>query len=230
MEIRRGGGTLGEIKHLSLIKKGAEASLYLADWHNTKVIVKKRLPKKYRLPKLDEQIKTYRTIHEPQLIHEAKKAGVPTPPIFWIDVPKGVIIMEFIEGRQVKQLLGEVSSNKRRELCFRIGRLIGKLHRYGIIHGDLTTSNMILNPEGKIFFVDFGLGEKTKNLEARGVDLHLLKRSLQSTHFQFAEICFEKLIEGYSEVLNHDTVKNVLRKIQEIETRGRYISEREGTE
>ena len=216
------------MKQPLLIKKGAEASLYLADWHGRKVIMKKRLPKKYRLSKLDEQIRTYRTIHEPQLMHEAKRAGVPTPTIFLVDVKSATIIMEFIEGKQVKQLLGEVSKSERHRLCLKIGELIGRLHKYGIIHGDLTTSNMIKDSEGKIFFVDFGLGEKRRELEARGVDLHLMKRALQSTHFRFAEECFDAVIEGYSKVLDAETVKNVLDKIKEIERRGRYVAERKG--
>jgi len=218
---------VGKIKPL-LIKKGAEASLYLTDWHGRKVIMKKRLPKKYRPSKLDEHIRTYRTIHEPQLMHEAKKAGVPTPTIFLVDLKNATIIMEFIEGKQVKQLLNEVTKSKRQQLCFKIGELIGRLHDYGIIHGDLTTSNMILDSEGKIFFVDFGLGEKSKELEARGVDLHLMKRALQSTHFSFTEECFDAVIRGYSKVLDAEIVKNVLDKIKEIERRGRYVAERKG--
>jgi len=218
---------VGKIKPL-LIKKGAEASLYLTDWHGRKVIMKKRLPKKYRPPKLDEQIQTYRTIHEPQLMHEAKKAGVPTPTIFLVDVKNATIIMEFIEGKQVKQLLSEVTKGERQSLCLKIGELIGRLHEYGIIHGDLTTSNMILDSEGKIFFVDFGLGEKTKELEARGVDLHLMKRALQSTHFSFTEECFDAVIRGYSKVLCAEIVKNILDKTKDIERRGRYVAERKG--
>ena len=209
-----------------LIKKGAEASLYLTGWHDRKVVMKKRLPKKYRLQELDEQIKTYRTIHEPQLMHEAKKAGVPTPTIFLVDVKNATIVMEFIGGKQVKTLLSTISEGERRRLCLKIGELIGRIHKYGIIHGDLTTSNMIQDSEGKIFFVDFGLGEKGKEVEARGVDLHLMKRALQSTHFQFAEECFNAVIEGYSKVLDAETVKNVLDKIKEIERRGRYVAER----
>ncbi|MGB9854271.1 MAG: KEOPS complex kinase/ATPase Bud32 [Candidatus Bathyarchaeales archaeon] len=214
------------MSQLLLIKKGAEASLYLADWHGRKAIIKRRLPKSYRLPALDEQIRTYRTIHEPQLMHEAKKAGVPTPTIFLVDIKNATIIMEFIEGVQIKQLLNETSENSKQSLCEKIGELIGKLHKHGIIHGDLTTSNMIKKPEGKIFFVDFGLGEKTLELEARGVDLHLMKRALQSTHFRFANKCFDAVIKGYSSVFDAETVKAVLEKIREIERRGRYIAER----
>jgi len=211
---------------LKLLKKGAEASLYLVDWHGRKMIMKKRLPKKYRPPILDEQIRTYRTIHEPQLMHEAKKAGVPTPTIFWVDIKNTTIIMDFIEGRQIKQLLSETSKDVRQDLCFLIGKLIGKLHKHGIIHGDLTTSNMLLNSEGKIFFVDFGLGEKSNELEARGIDLHLMKRALQSTHFRFSEECFSAVLRGYSQVLSVETMGNILAKIGEIEKRGRYIAER----
>ena len=217
---------MGEINQPMLIKKGAEASLYLANWHGRKVIIKKRLPKGYRLPALDEQIRTYRTIHEPQLMHEAKRAGVPTPTIFLVDIKNATIIMEFIEGAQIKKLLSDVSESSRQSLCEKIGELIGKLHKHGIIHGDLTPSNMIRSSEGKIFFVDFGLGEKTRELEARGVDLHLMKRALQSTHFKYADKCFSAVIKGYSSVFDAGTVKAVLEKIREIERRGRYIAER----
>ena len=96
---------MGNMKQPLLIKKGAEATLYLSGWHGRKVIMKKRLPKKYRLPKLDEQIKTYRTNHEPQLMHEAKRAGVPTPTIFLVDIKDATIIMEFIEGKTSKTVV-----------------------------------------------------------------------------------------------------------------------------
>ncbi|MGB9778223.1 MAG: Kae1-associated kinase Bud32 [Candidatus Bathyarchaeales archaeon] len=216
---------MGEMKPL-LIKKGAEASLYLADWHGKKVVMKKRLAKKYRPKILDEQIRVYRTIHEPQLMHEAKRVGVPTPTIFLVDTKSATIIMEFVEGKQVKQLLSLVSKSERQRLCLKIGELIGRLHENGIIHGDLTTSNMILTREGKIFFVDFGLGEKSKELEARGVDLHLMKRALQSTHFRFTEECFNAIIRGYTKVVGVETAKNILEKVREIERRGRYVAER----
>jgi TP53 regulating kinase-like protein len=217
---------MGEVASQTLLKKGAEASLYLADWQGRRVVIKARLPKKYRPAELDAQIRSYRTLHEPQLMHEAKKAGVPTPTIFLVDMKNAAITMEFVEGKQVKQLLGNISKKERQELCVKIGELIGKMHKHGVIHGDLTTSNMILGVEGKIFLVDFGLGEKNAELEARGVDLHLMKRALQSTHYQFAEECFEAVMRGYSSVLGAEETGKVLEKIREIERRGRYVAER----
>lgn len=209
-----------------LIKKGAEANLYLEDWHSRKVIMKRRLSKKYRIPQLDSEIRYQRTMHEPQIIHKAKQAGVPTPTIFMIDATKATIIMEFIDGKQVKQILDNLSSDKRHDLCCHIGELIGLLHSNGIIHGDLTTSNMILTPYGKVVFVDFGLSERLTELEARGVDLHLMKRTFQSTHYKYTEESFEAVIEGYAKVMGDNETKNVLDKIREIEKRGRYISGR----
>jgi TP53 regulating kinase-like protein len=209
-----------------LVKKGAEASLYLADWHDKKVIFKVRIPKNYRPVELDEKIRRYRTLHEPQLMHEAKAAGVPTPLIYMVNIAEATIIMEYVEGKQVKQLLNSASKAERQEYCVEIGELIGKLHQNGLIHGDLTTSNMILNLEGKIFLVDFGLGEKNIELEAKGVDLHLMKRALQSTHFQFWEECFHNVMNAYSQILGSEEAENVYEKIKEIERRGRYVDER----
>jgi TP53 regulating kinase-like protein len=143
-----------------------------------------------------------------------------------VDLKQASITMEFVEGRQVKQVLADVSRKERQELCVKIGGLIGKLHRHGLIHGDLTTSNMILSAEGKIFLVDFGLGEKNAEVEAKGVDLHLMKRALQSTHYRFAEECLKHVQAGYSAVLGWQEAEKVFEKIHEIERRGRYVDER----
>jgi TP53 regulating kinase-like protein len=210
-----------------LIKKGAEASLFLETWHNRKVIMKRRLPKKYRTPELDIMIRSQRTVHEPNIIHKAKEAGVPTPTIFMVDVAEANIVMEFVEGKQVKEVLDTVSSEERLSLSGLIGRMIGRLHKHGIIHGDLTTSNMILTPYGKVVFVDFGLSERSVELEPKGVDLHLMKRALQSTHYKHAKECFKAVMSGYVESVGTEEAKKVTAKIREIEKRGRYVADRE---
>lgn len=209
-----------------LIKKGAEASIFLEDWQGQKVIMKHRLPKKYRLPQIDERIRSYRTIHESQLLHCAKEAGVSTPMIYSVDLDDSNIIMEFVEGIQVKQILNDSSPEERQHLSNYIGELIGSLHLHNIIHGDLTTSNMILCQNGKIVFVDFGLGEISVELELKGVDLHLMKRAFQSTHFRYAEECFKAVLEGYTKMVGVEMAKKVIGRISEIERRGRYVSER----
>jgi len=144
-------------------------------------------------------------------------------------VKNATIMMEYVEGKQIKPLLNNVSESERHRLCVEIGELIGRLHSHGIVHGDLTTSNMILSDDNRVFFVDFGLGEKNIELEARGVDLHLMKRALESAHFRFAEECFAAVVEGYSSIVKDKALRDVSDKIKEIERRGRYVSERKET-
>jgi TP53 regulating kinase-like protein len=218
--------TIDKIDEAKLLKKGAEASLFLMYWHERRVVVKVRVPKRYRPTELDVQIRSYRTIHEPQLMHEAKAAGVSTPLIYMVNLPESSITMEYIEGQQLKQVLNTVSKGERHDLCVKIGKSTAKLHKHGLIHGDLTTSNMILTPDNRIFFVDFGLGEKNIELEAKGVDLHLLKRALQSTHYLFWEECFQNVLCGYTSILGVEGAEKVYEKIKEIESRGRYVEER----
>jgi len=214
------------LKKEILIKKGAEASLYLQNWHNRKVIMKKRLSKKYRIQELDRTIQAQRTKRESQIMHKAKEAGVPNPIVYFVDLLNSTIVMEFIEGKQVKQVLNDLPSNERIKICKHIGELVGKLHVAGIMHGDLTTSNMILTLKDDIVFIDFGLSEQTWEVEARGVDLHLMKRAIMSTHFMHADECFKAVIDGYEKVLGKKATAEVLDKITEIERRGRYITER----
>ncbi|MDG6223213.1 MAG: Kae1-associated kinase Bud32 [Candidatus Bathyarchaeota archaeon] len=210
-----------------LIKKGAEASLYKETWHNRQVIMKKRHPKQYRIPELDKMIRSQRTVHEPHIMHKAKEAGVPTPTIFMVDIAEANIVMEFVEGQQIKEVLNNISKQERFNLCKVIGKMIGRLHKNGIIHGDLTTSNMILTPYGKVVFIDFGLSERSTELEPKGVDLHLMKRTLQSSHYKHAKESFKAVMDGYAQSVGHEETKQIIKKIKEIEKRGRYVADRE---
>ncbi|MCL2359578.1 MAG: Kae1-associated serine/threonine protein kinase [Nitrososphaerota archaeon] len=218
--------TVDKTPHTHLLKKGAEASLFLTQWHGKDAVLKIRLPKSYRPPTLDQQIRRYRTIHEPQLMHHAKTAGVPTPIIYMINVPQSTIIMQHINGQQIKTILNKLDPPPRHVLCQKIGQSIAHLHNHNLIHGDLTTSNMIQTPNGKIYFIDFGLGEKNNELEAQGVDLHLFKRALQSTHFNFWEDCLTNVLCGYTQIRGIELSKKVYEKIHQIERRGRYVEER----
>src|SRR5512137_2919272 len=138
---------------MELIRKGAEADLYLDDWYGIKVIRKIRTIKEYRLPILDQSIRNERTIHEAQIMHDAKLAGVPTPTIYFIDLATTTIIMEYIDGKRLKDILNELPLYERKKICETLGNFIGRLHRKKIIHGDLTTSNIIVDQNSKIFFI-----------------------------------------------------------------------------
>ena len=209
-----------------LLRKGAEAELYQESWYGLNIVRKVRTVKAYRHPKLDLEIRQSRTGREAQIMHEAKGSGVPTPLIFMVDMNSTTITMQYVEGSRVKDLLHSLSSKERLRLCSQIGQLIGRLHRHRIIHGDLTTSNMILSETGKLFFIDFGLSEHSEELEKRGVDLLLMKRAFYSTHYSFASECFKSVTEGYAIELGEEVCKNVVERVNKIARRGRYVSKR----
>jgi TP53 regulating kinase-like protein len=134
-----------------LIKKGAEANLYLEDWNELKVIKKQRVKKIYRIEDLDIKLRKTRTIREAQMLHEAKKIGIPTPIVYFLEISNFTIIMEYIEGNLLRESLEKLSINDMIKVCEIVGSQIGLLHINGIIHGDLTTSNMILTMERRSF-------------------------------------------------------------------------------
>ncbi|MHA1238199.1 MAG: Kae1-associated kinase Bud32 [Candidatus Odinarchaeia archaeon] len=208
-----------------LIAKGAEAYLYKEEWYGKTVIRKFRVAKAYRVPELDLKLRAYRTVHEAKMYNEARKAGVPTPIVYSVDIENTTLIYEYIDGKRIKDIIDNLPKDEMKEICIKIGRTIGDLHKSDIIHGDLTTSNMLLTNDGRIVFIDFGLSERTYEVEDKGVDLHLMRRALQSTHYRNAEKCFKWIIEGYASIVG-EAAKVILKRVREIEKRGRYIAER----
>jgi TP53 regulating kinase-like protein len=211
---------------MKLLKKGAEAELYLDTWRGVQVVRKIRRAKPYRLPQLDAAIRRARTIREAQIMHDAKRAGVPTPLIYTVDMERTTIVMEYVAGPQVKTILAQLPAGERRHLCERVGQLIARLHRRNIVHGDLTTSNLIRVAPERIVVIDFGLAEYSGELENRGVDLLLLRRTLHSTHHSHARRCFETVVDGYRRVMGESLTDQVVQRVEAIAARGRYTAER----
>lgn len=209
-----------------LIRKGAEADLYSDIWHGLKVVRKVRKVKAYRIPQLDVEIRRSRTVREAEIIHDAKLAGVQTPFIYMVDVEATTIIMQFLEGPRLREVLDTLFSTAREEICEQIGSLIGRLHNYGIVHSDLTTSNIIITDRNCISLIDFGLAEYSKELEKRGVDLLLIKRSLNATHYLCAKDCFNAVVVGYTREIGKNLAEEVIKRVEEIARRGRYAVER----
>ena len=204
-----------------LVAKGAEADLYLVEWNGLKALKKVRKPKKYRHPELDYQLRKTRTNHEADIIHRAKNHGVSTPLLYQVDNEKGVIVMEYIDGIKIRDLVDHLEDKERVIIFKRIGYYAGLLHKSGIIHGDLTTSNIIKSGD-RVVFIDFGLSEVNYEVEKRGVDLNLMNRMLTSTHFEYQEKLIEAFMEGYR-VSMEDKAEEALDRMVEVSKRGRYI-------
>jgi len=204
---------------MQIIKRGAEAVLYLDSYEDQQVLVKERIKKSYRISQIDEKLRKTRTKKEVRLMTEARKFGVLTPKIFAVDDVNHKIIMEYVGDERVKELLNTADKKTVEKISFEIGRIVGKLHANGIVHGDLTTSNMLLK-DGEIYLIDFGLGEFSKKIEDQGVDLNLLQEALKSTHFKILQTCWDSIIRGYKQ--EYKDANKVLEKIEEIEKRARY--------
>ena len=196
-----------------IIFHGAEAIIIL----DKDKIIKKREKKSYRLNELDEKIRRLRTKKETKLLEKASKL-IPVPKI--IEVNGEEILMEFIKGKKISDELGSFHKKQQLKIFRQVGENIAKLHNSNIIHGDLTTSNMIFNEENdKVYFIDFGLGFGSHKIEDKAVDLHLLKQALEAKHFNNWEKLFDEVLKGYKTSKDH---KKVFERFKKVEKRGRY--------
>ncbi|CAI5448700.1 unnamed protein product [Caenorhabditis angaria] len=219
---------------LASLKQGAEAKLTECVYLGRNAIVKERFQKSYRHPILDSRLNKARTKAELRGIMKAKDLGIQTPAIFFIDGEKNSIIMERIDGPTAKlwietkrsEFSAEADNNRFQEIIrgfgVLLGEQIGKLHLGGLVHGDLTTSNILLrnSDENLLVFIDFGLsGQGKVTPEEKGVDLYVLERAIASTHINSEQIMIG-VLEGYSKASQKQSLA-VGKKLDEIRLRGR---------
>lgn len=202
------------MKVKKLLKKGAESEIYLIDWYGHDAVSKIRLSKKYRHHYIDLVLRKQRTLHEANIISSAKMIGVETPFIYFLNSNNFEIIMEYIHGNMLKD-------NFSPEYCSELGKIVGKLHFYNIIHGDITTSNFILVPQNRLVVIDFGLSFFSERFEDKAADIRLFKEILNSIHVEHFEKSFENFLLGYAEVYGKRSLK-IFDTVNEIEQRGRY--------
>jgi len=199
-----------------LIKKGAEAEIWLRRWMGIPAIYKVRRSRKYMIPELDKLLRRQRTIKEAKMLVEARKSGVFTPTLYFVNLTDSTIIMEYVRGRSMRLLLKEGIDKP----CFELGRALATLHSKGIVHGDPTTSNFILS-DGKLYAIDFGLSLHSSDVEDKAVDIHLVKEILSADIPERFEEAFKLLLEGYASVAERDG-GDVIKRAKTIELRGRY--------
>jgi len=204
---------------MKLLKKGAEGDIFLTSWNKQKAILKARKKKDYRNPTLDQRIRKQRTIRECEIISEVKSFGIRTPLIYNMDTKNCTILMQYIVGT----LVNDLSESKLIKSCIQIGKIVGIMHKNGIMHGDLTTSNFIVS-NGKIFVLDFGLSNKTSKPEDHAVDLRLLKEILNSAHAKIMNKAWSNFLKGYKSVVGSSRFSKITSLVKVIESRGRYAN------
>lgn len=204
---------------MKLLKKGAEADIYQTTWNNSKVILKIRKSKSYRNPTLDSKIRKHRTIKEAQIISHVKSFGVSSPLIYFVNTKDSSIFMQEIPGTPVHDL----PNSKIIKLSKDMGKLVGTLHKNGIMHGDLTTSNFIFY-KNQIYIIDFGLSQNSIKPEDHAVDLRLIKEILNSAHAQIMQSSWKNFLLGYKSIVGASKHAQILHLVSEIESRGRYAT------
>ncbi|MBA4436311.1 MAG: KEOPS complex kinase/ATPase Bud32 [Nitrosopumilus sp.] len=202
---------------MKLIKKGAEADIYQTMWQNSKAILKIRKTKNYRNSSLDSKIRKQRTIKESQIISQVKAFGIPAPLVYFVNLKNTSIIMQEIPGKPVHDL----SESKIIQLSKTIGKLVGMLHKNGIMHGDLTTSNFIFF-KNNVYVIDFGLSQNTIKPEDHAVDLRLIKEILNSAHAKIMVPAWKNFLLGYKSVVGNANYVKITKLVSDIESRGRY--------
>lgn len=204
-----------------MIARGAESIIYKIERWGRPYVLKWRQSKPYLLFEIDSQLRRARINRECKMLTISRTLGVRTPAVHAIDLCNYTIMMDFIDGIQFKQLAGNLSKSKLVALCHDFGQLIALLHGGNIAHGDPTTSNVIVDENDKLWLVDFGLSEMNATLETKGVDLHLIKRALETTHWDIQETMLEAVLEGYIDIQG-DSAEPILSRMKEIRDRGRY--------
>jgi TP53 regulating kinase-like protein len=219
--------------NIELICQGAEARLFRCLYFGRRAILKERFVKTYRHPDLDHAITLQRLKGEVRLLARARQLGIHTPSIYHIDLSRRTIVMEDLyDARTVKSvidiLIQENNTSKLEQLSQQIGSTIGRLHQAQIVHGDLTTSNMILSENDQLYLIDFGLSahvpNKTQMLEALAVDLYVLERAIICTH-QKAKHFFLNILMAYKSSISDEKQRTLtMNKYEEVRARGRKRS------
>jgi len=201
-----------------IIRVGAEAVIKEVYWKNFRLVKKHRIPKRYRDETIDTRVRRSRTFHEAKVLTYLSENGLPVPLLLFIDPGDSAIYMQFIEGIEMKD---EQEAIVKAEL---LGKLVAEIHTLGIAHGDLTLSNILVDQQGRLWFVDFGLSVFDADLEEKAVDIHLIERSVEATYSNKSREFFKAFLRGYRSVEGNEGTRAVVEKVREIRRRGRYVA------
>ena len=192
--------------------RGAEATVTVEGDR----VVKRRVPKAYRHPDLDDRLRGERTRAEARLTSAARRVGVPTPVVHDVDPETGTLVLQRVGS-------DDLAAGLTPDRCRAVGRHLATLHGAGFVHGDLTTRNVRIRGGGAddndadVFLIDFGLGYHTRHVEDHAMDLHVFRGSVAGTATDPSAL-LDAFEAGYTDAGD----EAVLERLREIEGRGRY--------
>eukprot|EP00116_Pleurobrachia_bachei_P006993 sb/3467255/ len=213
---------LGEmLSQEKLIKQGAEGKIYETTFMGRPCLAKVRFKKAYRHPILDEKLTQRRLTQECRAIQKSRSLGVRTPTVYFVDQITSTIYLEYLQDSTVLKDFIDQNPASVVTACEAVGRELGKLHSGDLIHGDLTTSNILIRDDGTPVIIDFGLSTTSSLVEDKGVDLYVLEKAFLSTHPK-CEGLLEAIWVGYKK--SYSSHKKIFVKLDEIRLRGRKRS------
>lgn len=201
------------------IAKGAEAKVSTGKFLEYPVVIKHRFAKTYRNAGIDNKLRKDRTIKEVRLLQSARELGINVPYVLDVKKNEWIIIMDRLFADPIKFRLEDTDFSS---YFKKLGKMVATLHNGGIVHGDLTTSNVFVDKTGSVWLIDFGLGYNTKNVEDFAVDNLVLKHILESSHPLIYEEAFKSFIESYE--VKSIKGKQILKRMKQVELRVRYRS------
>ena len=190
---------------------GGESVVELSKFQGIEVLVKTRRGGEYRNPELNLKINGSRIKREVKLLHSFKTIGIDSPDVLYVELDDSSLTLSRLRGKGLNQCISDSRFNKTLQ---EVGKKVAKMHENGVSHGDLNAGNIIVGEE--IYFIDPSMGELDAELEDLGVDLHLMKESLNALGRGKS---FGSFLKGYR---NFSGYREVLAKVKEIESRRRY--------
>ena len=235
-------------KTTNCAKQGAEGKVYERLFLGRPAICKERFAKKYRHPSLDTKLRQTRMLQEARCLVACSRKGIDVPQVYFVDEHTMTLYIERIDGWTVKEYLNLHADDDEKwtQVAVAIGTAVATMHDAGIVHGDLTTSNMMIrrsvvggnggssssssssgetksnnSPQLSLTLIDFGLGSQSvTNPEDRAVDLYVLERAMASTHPGSETRLVPVVIDAYRKACDRGHFKT-MDKLAAVRQRGR---------
>lgn len=187
---------------------GAEAIVEKKD----NKVIKTRPKKGYRIKELDESIRKSRTNREVKVLQKLEDKNIDFIPKL-LRKENYKIIMSEINGEQLDKIINKKNySLIAKDLAIKIKLM----HKKDIIHGDLTTANILVGKKDNnlyCYIIDFGLSYFSAKVEDKAVDLHVFQEVIEST-FDFGENFMIEFLKIYKD-------KEVEKRLIKVNKRGK---------
>src|SRR5256714_2462050 len=158
-EVVPGRTTLGSYRILEKLGEGGMGAVYLAkDARLGRRVALKLLPAHFarddeRVRRFEQEARAASALNHPNIltVHEIGESE-----------GRRFIVTEFIEGRTLRERLaeGRFASGEALDVCAQVAGALAKAHASGIVHRDIKPENVMVDEEGHVKVLDFGIAKQ----------------------------------------------------------------------